>query len=86
MSKSSLDKNYDFLLKVLLCGDSGVGKTCVISRYAEDQTRQSHITTIGEPLFLRAAVSTHARPFPVGIDFKLKTISLGGKRIRLQIW
>ena len=40
-------KNYDYLFKVLLCGDSGVGKSCVISRFTDGHIRPSHITTIG---------------------------------------
>jgi GTPase SAR1 family protein len=34
-------------VKVLLCGDSGVGKTCLISQFTDGQVRKSHITTIG---------------------------------------
>lgn len=43
-----MDRNYDCLLKVLLCGDSGVGKTCLISQFTDGQVRKSHITTIGK--------------------------------------
>ncbi|CAI7998031.1 Ras-related protein Rab-15 [Geodia barretti] len=42
-----MDRNYDCLVKVLLCGDSGVGKTCLISQFTDGQVRKSHITTIG---------------------------------------
>lgn len=45
---SNTDRNYDHLFKVLLCGDSGVGKTCLISQFTDNQVRRSHITTIGE--------------------------------------
>lgn len=44
---SHIDRNYDHLFKVLLCGDSGVGKTCLISQFTDHQVRRSHITTIG---------------------------------------
>ena len=43
----SMDRNYDCLVKVLLCGDSGVGKTCLISQFTDGQVRKTHITTIG---------------------------------------
>ena len=43
-----MDRNYDCLLKLLLCGDSGVGKTCLISQFTDGQFRRTHITTIGE--------------------------------------
>ncbi len=42
------DRNYDYLFKVLLCGDSGVGKTCLISQFTDSLVRKSHITTIGK--------------------------------------
>lgn len=58
---------YDFLIKLLLIGDSGVGKSCLLLRFSDDQFTPSFITTIG-------------------IDFKIKTIVLDGKRIKLQIW
>ena len=47
MNMSQVDRNYDHLFKVLLCGDSGVGKTCLISQFTDQQVRKSHITTIG---------------------------------------
>lgn len=60
-------KAYDYLFKLLLIGDSGVGKTCVLFRFAEDQYNATFISTIG-------------------IDFKIRTIELDGKKIKLQIW
>lgn len=59
--------SYDFLIKLLMIGDSGVGKSCLLLRFSDDSFTTSFITTIG-------------------IDFKIKTIELDGKRIKLQIW
>jgi small GTP-binding protein len=66
MAKST-DKKYDHLFQLLLCGDSSVGKTCLISRFADNEFRHTHINTIG-------------------IDFKLKMLPIGDKKIKLQIW
>ncbi|KAF8395288.1 hypothetical protein HHK36_019231 [Tetracentron sinense] len=68
--------DYDYLVKLLLIGDSGkslvtssfrVGKSCLLLRFSDDSFTTSFITTIG-------------------IDFKIRTIELDGKRIKLQIW
>nr|AAM64619.1 putative Ras-like GTP-binding protein [Arabidopsis thaliana] len=59
--------DYDYLIKLLLIGDSGVGKSCLLLRFSDDTFTTSFITTIG-------------------IDFKIRTVELDGKRIKLQIW
>ncbi|KAF0045437.1 hypothetical protein F2P81_001966 [Scophthalmus maximus] len=63
----TMAKKYDFLFKLLLIGDSGVGKTCLIIRFAEDNFNSTYISTIG-------------------IDFKVKTIEVDGKKVKLQVW
>jgi Ras-related protein Rab-8A len=40
-------KNYESLIKLLLIGDSGVGKSCLLLRFAENSFTPSFITTIG---------------------------------------
>ncbi|XP_033645119.1 ras-related protein Rab-10-like isoform X3 [Asterias rubens] len=60
-------KTYDLLFKLLLIGDSGVGKTCILFRFSDDTFNTTFISTIG-------------------IDFKIKTVELQGKKIKLQIW
>jgi hypothetical protein len=36
---------YDFLFKLLLIGDSGVGKSCLLLRFADDTYTESYISS-----------------------------------------
>ena len=42
------EKEFDTTFKILVLGDSGVGKTCLIFRFTEDVFSDSYISTIGE--------------------------------------
>lgn len=57
----------EYRMKLLLIGDSGVGKSCLLLRFCDDSFATSFITTIG-------------------IDFKVRTIDVDGRKVRLQIW
>ncbi|KAF9608549.1 hypothetical protein IFM89_009915 [Coptis chinensis] len=38
---------YDYLFKLLLIGDSSVGKSCILLRFADDSYVDSYVSTIG---------------------------------------
>jgi len=42
-----MNPEFDALLKILLLGDSGVGKSCLLLRFADDTYTESYISTIG---------------------------------------
>lgn len=46
-ASSGNGKNYDTIMKILLIGDSGVGKSCLLVRFVDDKFNPSFITTIG---------------------------------------
>ena len=58
---------YDYLFKILMIGDSGVGKSCLLLQFVNHLHRESYTSTIG-------------------VDFKVKTIILNEKVVKLQIW
>ncbi len=37
----------DFLFKVVLAGDAGVGKSCLLIRFADDTFTENYYSTIG---------------------------------------
>ncbi|OMO81794.1 Small GTPase superfamily [Corchorus capsularis] len=58
--------SYDFSFKILLIGDSGVGKSSLLVS------------------FISAAVEDLSPT--IGVDFKIKLLTVGGKRLKLTIW
>ena len=38
--------SYDHLVKVLMIGESGVGKTCIIQRFNKNEFSMNHLSTI----------------------------------------
>jgi Ras-related protein Rab-1A len=58
---------YDYLFKVLLIGDSGVGKSSLLLRFTDKTYTDSYTSTIG-------------------VDFKIQTIKLNDKVVKLQLW
>lgn len=59
--------DFDYMFKLLLIGDSGVGKSCLLLRFADGAFTENFISTIG-------------------VDFKIKTMEVERKKVKLQIW
>lgn len=49
----AVDDSYHFLFKVVLIGDAGVGKTCVVQRFKHGIYVERHGNTIGVDFMLR---------------------------------
>jgi len=61
------DDNYDFIFKVLLLGNSDVGKSSLLLRYVDSVWNDAFVPTIG-------------------VDFKVKTLTINEKKVKMQIW
>ena len=48
MATTNKDDSYDFLYKVVLTGDSSVGKSNLLSRYTRNEFNLDSRSTIGE--------------------------------------
>ncbi len=68
------DLSYDYLVKLIVIGDTGVGKTNMMTKFIDNNFHASHLTTIG---------NTHTN---LGIDFKIKTLNINNSKVRMQIW
>lgn len=64
--KAQTDK-YDYMAKVVILGDSAVGKTNILLRYTQQDYKPTHLAT-------------------VGVDFKIKTLQVGSKKVKMQLW
>ena len=62
-----MDENYDFIFKVLLLGNSDVGKSSLLLRYVDSVWNDAFVPTIG-------------------VDFKVKTLTINEKKVKMQIW
>jgi Ras-related protein Rab-1A len=62
----------DYLFKLLLIGDSGVGKSSLLLRFSDNTYTESFIATIGVDFVMPTQ--------------KIKTVDVESKVIKLQIW
>ena len=61
------DDEYNFIFKVLLLGNSNVGKSSLFLRFVDDTWNDTFVPTIG-------------------VDFKIKSMEIDDKKIKMQIW
>ena len=87
----SSDK-YDFLLKVVLIGDSGVGKSNLLLRYTKDEFKMQSQMTIGVEFATKSIVIQNQEE-EVSKLTSLKQVDVNGQpikclqtKVRAQIW
>ncbi|KAI8560349.1 hypothetical protein RHMOL_Rhmol04G0248600 [Rhododendron molle] len=65
-SSGQSNSSYDLSFKILLIGDSGVGKSSLLVSFISSSLQDLAPT--------------------IGVDFKIKHVTVGGKRLKLTIW
>ena len=53
-STRAADENFDYLFKIILIGDSNVGKTCVVQHFKSGVYMEAQQNTIGVDFTVRA--------------------------------
>ena len=67
MAESENNNKYEFIFKIILIGNSGVGKSSILQRYIQKVFDDNYSCTIG-------------------VDFFMKSLNIGEKSIKLQLW
>ncbi|KAK1416604.1 hypothetical protein QVD17_32395 [Tagetes erecta] len=70
ISPTSSSSSCDYSFKVLVIGDSGVGKSTLLLTFIDPAQHQHQ---------------HHISP-TIGVDFKMKMLTIEGKRLKLTIW
>jgi small GTP-binding protein len=47
MDLKRTDEHYDYMIKLVIIGDTAVGKTNILLRFVNDEFKPNHVTTIG---------------------------------------
>jgi small GTP-binding protein len=67
LEETEMVETYDFLIKLIIIGEAGSGKSCLLHHFIHNKFREHSQHTIG-------------------VEFASRTISVGEKRIKLQLW
>lgn len=94
-----MDEPFDYLFKIILIGDSNVGKTCVVHRFKSGQYHAKTQNTIGvdftvrsleidgKKVKVRGTRKTHILDGGIGPEVKLKLIpETNNANTCLKIW
>lgn len=75
MKSAELDDSFDYLFKIVLIGDPGVGKTCIVQRFKKGTFVERHGSTIGVDFTMKTLV-VDSKKVKVSALLNLRTIEL----------
>lgn len=73
-------EDYKYLFKVVLVGNSGVGKTCLVRKFTQVIFIKLFYFILFKGIFPPGQKTT------IGVDFMIKTVKVDEDKIKLQIW
>lgn len=82
---SGSDQNFDYMFKLLIIGNSSVGKTSFLFRYCDDSFTSAFVSTVGID-FKVTKENIRQLTHLFHAQFQVKTVFRGEKRVKLQIW
>jgi Ras-related protein Rab-30 len=77
--------DYRFLFKVVLVGNAGVGKTCLVRRFTQGMFPPGQGATIGVDFMIKT-VEVDGEKIKVGIQHLQYRMGLSPRHMQLQIW
>jgi len=90
MDSSSGQQEFDYMFKLLMIGDSGVGKSSLLLRFTSDDFDDLSPTIGSFPFIPFNSMYMHALSdlllSTTGVDFKVKYVTIEGKKLKLAIW
>ncbi|KAH1204350.1 Ras-related protein RABA2a [Glycine max] len=75
------EEEYDYLFKVVLIGDSGVGKSNLLSRFTRNEFCLESKSTIGVEFATRTLQGGNGIAMPMAL-----VVSVEGRTVKAQIW
>lgn len=77
--KDTADQNFDYMFKILIIGNSSVGKTSFLFRYADDSFTSAFVSTVGIDFKVKTVFRQDKRvKLQIWVGFTLKDTSIDG--------
>ena len=67
-------REYDYLFKIVIVGNSSVGKSSLLRRFSDDQFQESYLATIGVDFRFKYLFCL------------CRSMKIGDAEVKLQIW